>query len=146
MSTLAPGPQTVIGAAGDTIIGGSGPDLINALAGPEQIAGGSGATTVWGGAGDTITGGSGGLTVDIDHSSFNGAVSVGDNGTAGSDTVTGFSQNAGDRIFFANDTTAAINTVVATAQSSNGNTVITLPDGATMTLIANTKIDATFFS
>ena len=71
---------------------------------------------------------------------------VGDNGTTGSDTVTGFSQLAGDRIFFPNETAASIESVVASAQASNGNTLITLPDGATMTLIGITRIDGTFFA
>ena len=139
------GSSTVIGAAGDTITGGSGSDLINGTLGSQAITGGSGSTTVWGGPGDRITGGSGSLTVDIDNVNFPGAELVGDSGVSGSDTVTGFSQTSGDRIFFPNDTTAAINSVVATAQSSNGNTLITLPDGATMTLIGITKIDSTFF-
>ena len=70
---------------------------------------------------------------------------VGDIGTKGGDTVTGFSQTAGDRIFFPNETTAAIDSLLATAQSSNGNTLITFADGGTMTLIGITKIDSTFF-
>ena len=70
---------------------------------------------------------------------------VGDDGVKGSDTVTGFSQSAGDRIGFPDETAAAINSVVATAQSSNGNTLITFPDGGTMTLIGIAKIDSTFF-
>jgi hypothetical protein len=140
------GSSIIIGAPGTTITGGSGADLINGTLGSQAIAGGSGAATVWGGAADTITGGTGQLTVDIDHANFPGAELVGDNGTTGSDTVTGFSQSAGDRIFFPNETTTSINNVVATAQSSNGNTLITLPDGATITLIAVTKIDATFFA
>ncbi len=36
--------------------------------------------------------------------------------------------------------------VVASAQTSNGNTVITLPDGAAMTLFGIAKIDSTFLT
>jgi len=140
------GTSTIIGAPGDTITGGSGSDLINGTLGSQSITGGSGSTTVWGGAGDTITGGPGELTVDIDHVNFPGAERVDDNGTNGSDTITGFTQSAGDRISFRNETTAAINGVVATAQSSNGNTLITFPDGGMMTLVGITKIDGSFFA
>ena len=101
---------------------------------------------MWGGPGDTITGGTGTLAVFIDHQTYPGAVLLGDNGTTGSDTVTGFSQLAGDRIFFPNETPNAINSVLASAQAHNGNTLITLPDGATITLIGITRIDNTFFA
>ena len=137
---------TIIGAAGTTIAGGSGSALINGLAGSQAISGGAGNTTVWGGPGDTITGGSGTLAVSIDQQNYPGAVLVGDNGMKGSDTVTGFSQPTGDRIFFPNETPGAISGVVASAQASNGNTLITLPDGATMTLIGIARIDSTFFA
>jgi len=140
------GSAIIIGAANSTITGGSGTDLIGATAGSVLIIGGSGTTAVWGGPGDTIAAGSGNLYVNINHASFSGAVLVGDDGVKGNDTVTGFSQSAGDRIGFPNETTAAIDSVVATAQTSNGNTLITLPDGATMTLIGITKIDSTFFA
>src|SRR4029077_635330 len=98
-------------------------------------------------AGDTIYGGSGNLSVAIDHASFAGAVQVGDTGTAGHDTVTGFSQMAGDRLFFAGQSAAACDHVVAMANSSTsaGNTTLALPDGSTLTLIGLTHIDSSFF-
>jgi len=139
------GGYTIVGGQADTITAGSGADLINGLAGSQSITGGSGSATVWGGPGDTITGAAGQLTVDIDQANFPGAERVGDNGVAGNTSVAGFSQSAGDRIFFPNETPASINSVVASAQTSNGNTVITLPDGGTMTLVGITKIDSTFF-
>ncbi len=139
------GASVIIGAQGSTITGGAGFDLVNGIAGAQRITGGSGTTTVWGGAGDTISGGSGNMNVAIDHSVISGAVRVGDSGVKGSTTVSGFSQPAGDRIFFPNETTAAISSIVTTAQSSGGNTLITLPDGGTMTLLGITKIDSTFF-
>jgi hypothetical protein len=142
------GSSTIVGMAGDTVTGGSGSDLINALAGSQAIFGGSGHATVWGGgSGDTITGGQGQLVVDIDHANYPGSVLVGNNGAKGDTTVTGFSQIAGDRLFFQNETSASITSVIASAQTtSGGNTLITLPDGATMTLIGITKLDATFFA
>jgi hypothetical protein len=72
-------------------------------------------------------------------------VRVGDNGVTGSDTITGFSQSAGDRIFFPNETPTVINNIVASAQTDNGNPIITLPDGTTMTLVGVTQIDSAFF-
>jgi hypothetical protein len=62
--TVTDGPQTVVGGVGDTIMGGSGSNLINALAGPETVVGGSGPVTVWGGVGDSIVGGKGAMFVD----------------------------------------------------------------------------------
>ena len=139
------GSSVIVGAAGDTIAGGSGSDLINGLAGSQAIFGGSGNTTVWGGPGNTIVGGQGQLVVDIDQANFPGAVLVGDIGSKGATTVTGFSQLAGDRLFFQNETSASIDSVIASSQTRNGNTLITLPDGATMTLVGVTRIDSTFF-
>jgi hypothetical protein len=63
-TSSSPGVTTIIGAAGDVIVGGSGSDLINAMAGSSAVTVGSGPTTVWGGLGDVITGGSGTLLVD----------------------------------------------------------------------------------
>ena len=97
---------------------------------------------MWAGTGDTVVAGSGNLYTNINHALFPGAVLVGDDGVAGNDTVTGFSQSAGDLIGFANQTPATVANVVATAQSSNGNTLITFPDGGTMTLVGISKIDA----
>lgn len=140
---LSEGMQTVVGALGDTVIGGSGNGLIDGSGGSQGIAGGSGAMTVLGGSGDTISGGSGTLFADIAAKS---RVLIGDSGLKGSDTVTGFSQVAGDRITLAGETPAAISAVLASAQTKNGNTVITLPDGTTMTLVGLTSIDKSFFA
>ena len=120
--------------------------LIDGRAGSQLITGGSGNTTVWGGASDTVYGGSGHLTLNIDHSQFSGAVSIQDTGVQGYDSVVGFSQSAGDRLSFANETTAGIDSVVASAHTSNGNTVVTLPSGTTVTLVGITHIDSSFFA
>ena len=127
------GTATIVGTVISTITGGSGTDLIDATAGSQcdhrgqRHDGGVGRRRRYGRRR------AGNLYVAINHAFFGGAVLVGDIG-AGDDTVTGFSQSAGDRIFFPNETTAAINSLVATAQSSNGNTLITFADGGTMTL------------
>ncbi len=66
--------------------------------------------------------------------------------SAGShDTVFGFSHAGGDAISFAGANASAISNVVATAQENHGNTMITLPDGSTITLIGVTHIDSSFF-
>src|SRR5205085_4860415 len=118
------GNSSIVGAVGDAIMGGAGNDSIDGRAGGQPITGGGGNTTVWGGASDTVYGASGHLTVNIDHSQFSGAVSIQDTGVQGYDSVVGFSQSAGDRLSFANETTAGIDSVVASAHTSNGNTVV----------------------
>ena len=87
------------------------------------VNGGGGNETIWGGAGQTIT----------------------DNGIQGYDTVVGFSQSAGDRLSFPNDSAAAIDDVLASARISNGNTILNLPDGSSFTLIDLTHVDSSFF-
>jgi Ca2+-binding RTX toxin-like protein len=139
------GSATIQGAQGDAIMGGAGADRIDGTAGAQPITGGSGSTVVLAGGGDTIYGGSGNLSVAIDHASFAGAVQVGDTGTAGHDTVTGFSQIAGDRLFFAGQSPAAVDQVVAAASISAGNTTLNLPDGSTLTLVGLTHVDSSFF-
>src|SRR5579864_794937 len=57
--TLGSGAQTVVGAAGDSLTGGSGSQVLNALAGTENVVGGTAAYSVFGAAGDTIVGNAG---------------------------------------------------------------------------------------
>jgi len=66
-----------------------------------------------------------------------------DGGVAGHDTVVGVDV-AHDGITVAGENTATINHVVATANVHGGNTMISLPDGSTMTLVGITHIDHTF--
>jgi hypothetical protein len=58
--TLGSGSQTVVGARFDTLVGGSGPQILSALVGNETVVGGVGDASVWGGAADSIVAGSGG--------------------------------------------------------------------------------------
>ena len=53
----------IIGGPHDTITGGSGTTLVNALDGPETIDGGIGNSTIWGAPGDVVVGGSGAMEV-----------------------------------------------------------------------------------
>jgi len=59
---LGDGSESVGGASGDTLVGGTGLNqFIDAHLGNQSVLGGSGGTeTIWGGLGDTITGGTGG--------------------------------------------------------------------------------------
>jgi hypothetical protein len=57
--TLGSGNQTVVGARFDTLVGGSGSQILSALVGNETVVGGTGNASIWGGAGDSIVAGSG---------------------------------------------------------------------------------------
>ena len=144
---LGSGNQTVVGAGSDTIQGGSGTQVINAVqqfSGAETIIGGSGPTTVYGGPGDSVLAGSG--TTYIDGTAGKMAIGVG-GGTAlivgtnstntisgaatGPDTISGGSAavsiaslGKGDVVSFGNQTgSARINATV-------GNVAVTLGGGA----------------
>src|SRR5205807_1774908 len=64
----ASGNQTVVGAPGDTLQGGSGTQVLNPIqqfsAAGETIIGGSGPTTVYGGPFDSVVAGSGNTYID----------------------------------------------------------------------------------
>ena len=71
--------------------------------------------------------------------------SVRHSGSGGHDTVFGFNHAGGDAISFGGENAASVSHVVATAQEHNGNTLVTLPDGSTITLVGVTHIDSSFF-
>ena len=111
---------------GTTIIGGGAPpssDMPDAGL-PNLGISTSGSETIGGGAGQIS----------------------GDTAAPGHDTVTGFDQALGDRLFLPNDTAAGFDQVVATAQISGGNAIISLPNGSDFTLVGVTHIDHLFFS
>ena len=66
-------------------------------------------------------------------------------GAGGHDTVFGFDHAGGDAISFIGENPASVAHVVATAQEHHGNTLITLPDGSTITLVGVTHLDNSFF-
>jgi hypothetical protein len=61
------------------------------------------------------------------------------------DTVMGFTEGA-DYLRFSGEPTAAIASVVASAQLVNGNTVLSFPDRTSITLAGVTHIDAGVFA
>src|SRR5713226_6068724 len=146
---LGSGNQRVVGAPGDTIQGGSGTQVLDAIqqfaGGAETIIGGSGATTVFGGPGDSVIAGSGSTYVDGTAGKM--VIGVGSGGTdsiigtaavntisgaaTGPDTIRGGAAavqiqglGKGDVISFGNQTgDATINATV-------GNIAVTLGAGA----------------
>jgi Ca2+-binding RTX toxin-like protein len=147
----------VILASGDRVdlTGGLGNATINALAGNDTVTLGSGMATVFAAQGDTVTAGAGASTILVGTGGVNislpgghGAAQIGDVGMTGTDTVTGFTQGQ-DKIFFQGQSNTPGGTrdqVIAAQQHPTANTtVLTFPDGTTMTLVGITNVDQTFF-
>ncbi len=87
---LGSGNQTVVGAPGDTLQGGSGTQVLNPIqqfsAAGETIIGGSGPTTVYGGPFDSVVAGSG--NTYIDGTAGKMSIKI---GTGGTDLIVGTS-------------------------------------------------------
>lgn len=121
----------------DSLVGGDGNDNLQGGAGNDALVGGNGDDTLWGGAGtDTLTGGAG---ADIFYMRSLGAGS--------SQTVADFSGTDGDRLHFTGITTLTVAAgapsatgTVANVALSGSNTVITMPDGSTITLVGITSL------
>ncbi|MBV9825744.1 MAG: hypothetical protein JO001_08725 [Alphaproteobacteria bacterium] len=107
ITLLSTGAQTINGAHGDTLTGGAGNDLLNAISGQQLVIAGTGANTVYGGAGDTINGTSGTVYIDGTAGSMQITGGVGQStifGGAG-DTITGTGGSGASTVFGAqNDT------------------------------------------
>jgi hypothetical protein len=151
------GVNTVIeGGSGDTITAGAAATLIEGTLGSQTITGGAGSNTVWGGTGDSISGGTGTLEAQIGSNSgavtvnlSTGAAGVRDvsvsGGTGASVTVSGFSNNAGNKVESATSVNAS-NIFQGSSSVVGGNTVLTFLDKSTMTLIGVTSIGAIKFT
>src|SRR6266480_3581167 len=89
---LGDGSESVQGASGDTLAGGTGLNqFLDAHLGNQSVTGGSGGTeTIWGGPGDTIHGGSGGnetLAGVSGETITGGAANTFFDATAGNDSI-----------------------------------------------------------
>jgi hypothetical protein len=113
--------------------------------------GGSGTQIV--GAGESLTNPIiGGGTLDLQSgATVNGMISFAP-GTSGTlfdadqatDTVIGFTEGF-DYLSFSGESAATVASVVASAQSVNGNTVLTFPDHTSITLLGVSQIDSGIF-
>ncbi len=120
------GAETVAGAGGAmSVTGGSGSLVVDLGSGSASVTGGSGSDTVLAGAGGhyAIADGTGAELVELQHGVSTGAVL----------TLAGFVPGK-DQIALGGYGTGAAQQLAATQSSSAGGTVLTLPDGATITL------------
>ncbi|KAA0682331.1 calcium-binding protein [Roseomonas genomospecies 6] len=170
------GADTVIGGSGaDLIFGMAGDDLLTGDRGADTIAGGEGADSILGGDGDDLLGGGsgddlidGGADADtLFGDAGNDTLFGGDgndhlNGGAGDDWLIG---GAGQDVFFfgigsGHDTVFDFNPVedtlsfagvtvaqlIAGARVSGANTVFSLSDGSTLTVMGRTGISDAWFT
>src|SRR5205814_1272238 len=171
---LGDGSESIGGAIGDTIQGGSGPNqFLDGHLGHQSITGGTaGNETIWGAATDTVRGGSGGnetiagvpgettfgssgANVFINATGGNQSVLGGSGGnetfwddgaTADRhDSISTFSQAGGDRVSL-NPATDTPTNVVASATTSGDNTTVTFHDGSTLTFIGISSVNSGFFT
>src|SRR5437762_575786 len=134
------GNETIGSVAGESVTGGAANTVIDASAGSQWIALGGGNSTVSGGAHDTILGSSGSGSAHIVFAGGN--ESLWDNGstTSGHDSVTNFSQAAGDRVSLTS-ATDTVSAVLASATSDlGGNVVLHLQDNSSITLVGVTPL------
>lgn len=125
------------GAGNDTIIGGTGSSILSGADGNDSIIAGSGDSTIIGGTGnDTLVAGAG---KDI----F--IYSPGD----GNDTIIGFDATQ-DTLGFASTAfqggTLDLGALIQNATVSNGNTILTLPDGSTITVAGVADVSLNWFT
>ena len=132
------------------ITGGSGHDVIYG-GGHDTITPGTGPTTIYGAHGDDGSGGhwsfgqGGGHGIGGDTIDGGGSTDPGHgHGQSGHDTMVGFGDVGHDAISSGGQNPQNVDHVLATAQAHDGNTVITMPNGTTMTLVGTTNIDHIF--
>lgn len=154
----------VSGTGNDTVLSGSGNDQVQ-LGGFGVANGGSGADTLIGGAGEATLGG--GAGADSIVAASGGGVLIGETGNdtlvggagkdifiytsgGGNDLITGFDVSQ-DTIGLANlsDLSAAgwsVLDVISRATVSGGNTILSMPDGSTITVAGVTGINISWFT
>jgi hypothetical protein len=126
------GPVSVTaGAAGVSISAGAGNITLTGGLGNDSFTGGTGSSLLWLGNGaDSVTLGAGSETIHAGVNDIFTAVA----GTAGSDTIFGFSGN--DQLDF----TGFSGNPVAGGSLYGGNAILTLTDGAVITLMNMTQL------
>ncbi len=153
------GQDSLFGGAGnDTLFGEAGSDIITGGAGNDLISGGDNADTLFGGDGDDILlGDKGADWLDGGAGNDNlmgGAANDTLVGGAGADTFSFFLGGQNDVVAdfqYGTDKLAIgikdidVGALIANAQYVNGNAVLTLPDGSTITLLGINKVDLNFF-
>ena len=154
----------VTGAGNDTVVAGTGNDRVTL--GDNGVAnGGNGADTLIGGLGSATLGGGGGA--DSIVASSGGGMLIGE---SGNDTMVGgagkdvfiYTSNGGNDVLSgfdpANDTLALANfsdiaaaglsltDIISRATVSGGNTILTMPDGSTITIAGVTGVNINWFT
>ncbi len=154
------GQDSLFGGDGnDTLFGEAGSDVLNGGAGNDLISGGDNADTLFGGDGnDILLGDKGADWLDGGAGNDNligGAANDTLVGGAGADTFSFFLGGGNDTVAdfqYGTDKLAFgikgidIGAMIANAQYVNGNAILTLPDGSTVTLLGINKIDLSFFA
>lgn len=153
------GQDSLFGGAGnDTLFGEAGSDILNGEAGNDLISGGDNADTLFGGDGnDILLGDKGADWLDGGAGNDNlmgGAANDTLVGGAGADTFSFFLGSQNDVVAdfeYGTDKLAIgikdidVGALIANAQYVNGNAILTLPDGSTITLLGINKVDLNFF-
>jgi len=134
--------------SGESVTGGSGTENITILGSFSSVTAGGGNDTInLTGYGDTVTSGAfSGSNQDVISVAGSSFFTLDDGPNTYADTVTGFSQAAGDTIHLTGSDTSSY--AVAHSAPANGgqDTQITLNDGSTILLKGVTSIDPSFFS
>jgi len=139
--TLGSGKQTVVGAKFDTLVGGSGTQILSALLGNETVVGGTANESIFGGANDSIVAGTG-ANQQIISTGAGTTVVAGLSGTAvislsSQNTVTALSGSTQNVIIAAgtNNSIDLSNNTAASASAVIGNTGDTITAGKGVTNI-----------
>ncbi|MDG5496670.1 calcium-binding protein [Niveispirillum sp. BGYR6] len=163
-SSLTGSSTIIAGDGNDSVIGGTGSDsisangnaILNGGAGNDVITGGAGFATLGGGAGnDTITAGSGGAIIIGEAGNDSLVAGAGKDvfiftPGGGNDTVSGFNPTQDTLAFgttnFGGNAQLNLVSLISSAQVTGGNTVLTLPDGSTITVVGQTGINVNWFT
>ena len=139
--TLGSGKQTVVGAKSDTLVGGSGNQILSALLGNQTVVGGTGNASIFGGASDSIVAGTG-ANQQIISTGAGTTVVAGLSGTAvislsSQNTVTSFNGSTQNVIIAAgaNNLIDLTGNAAAIASAVIGNTGDTITAGSGQTNI-----------